>query len=69
MMIVVIGASGFIGFNYLPMPKDLRGRYQYFTQARIEKLRSAGFTQPIRSIEEGVRQYVQTHLLGEARAA
>jgi len=44
--------------EYIPMPEDLRDRYQYFTQARIDKLRHSGFTRPFRSIEEGVRHYV-----------
>ncbi len=44
--------------EYIPMPEDLRDRYQYYTQARIDKLRHSGFTRPFRSIEEGVRDYV-----------
>lgn len=44
--------------EYIPMPEDLRDRYQYFTQARIDKLRQSGFTRPFRSIEAGVRDYV-----------
>ncbi len=44
--------------EYIPMPEDLRDRYQYFTQARIDKLRHSGFTRPFRSIEKGVRDYV-----------
>jgi len=44
--------------EYIPMPEDLRDRYQYFTQARIDKLRHSGFTRPFRAIEEGVRDYV-----------
>ena len=54
---------------YIPMPEDLRGRYQYYTQATVEKLRSAGFTHPMWSLEEGVRSYVQESLINEARAA
>ncbi len=44
--------------EYIPMPEDLRDRYQYFTQARIDTLRRSGFTRPFRPIEEGVRNYV-----------
>jgi ADP-L-glycero-D-manno-heptose 6-epimerase len=44
--------------EYIPMPEDLRDRYQYFTQARIDKLRQSGFTRPFLPIEEGVRNYV-----------
>jgi len=55
--------------HYIPMPDDLRSRYQYFTEARIDKLRQAGFEQPMRCLEEGVRQYVQSSLVKESRAA
>lgn len=42
---------------YVPMPEDLRERYQYFTQATTRKLRRAGFAGPFHSLEEGVRKY------------
>ena len=44
------------------MPEALREHYQYFTQARMERLREAGFTQPFKSIEDGVGRYVQDFL-------
>lgn len=53
--------------EYFDMPEDLRGQYQYFTQACVAKLRKAGFTRPFRSIEEGVKEYV-TRLEAEAKA-
>ena len=37
-------------------------KYQYFTQADIAKLRAAGFDQPFHSLEDGVRDYVQSAL-------
>jgi ADP-L-glycero-D-manno-heptose 6-epimerase len=49
--------------EYVPMPDDLQGRYQYFTQATIAKLRAAGFAQPFHSLEDGVRDYVCNYLL------
>lgn len=49
--------------QYIPMPEDLRSRYQYFTQANIHKLEAAGFTRRFHSIEAGVRHYVCDHLL------
>jgi len=55
--------------DYIPMPEDLRSRYQYFTQASIDKLKSAGFTQSFRSIEDGARDYICGHLLQEAMVA
>ncbi len=44
--------------EFFPMPEDLRGKYQYFTQATAEKLRGAGFTQPFHTLETGVKAYV-----------
>ncbi|ADV82157.1 ADP-glyceromanno-heptose 6-epimerase [Terriglobus saanensis] len=48
--------------EYIEMPETLRGKYQYFTEAKIEKLRAAGYDRKFMSIEEGVREYVQTYL-------
>lgn len=48
--------------DYVPMPEALRGRYQYFTEARMSKLRQAGYNQPFHSIEDGVRDYVRGYL-------
>jgi ADP-L-glycero-D-manno-heptose 6-epimerase len=55
-----VGHSPRIG--YRDMPEAIRNQYQYFTQARMDRLREAGFTQPFKSIEEGVRRYVQGYL-------
>jgi len=49
--------------EYIPMPEDLRGKYQYFTQATVAKRRRAGLTEPFASIETGVAKYVQ-YLMG-----
>ena len=49
--------------EFTPMPEDLKGKYQYFTQATTEKLRASGFALPLRTVEEGVRDYVVNHLL------
>ncbi|MGH8146731.1 MAG: hypothetical protein ACREPY_10390, partial [Rhodanobacteraceae bacterium] len=47
---------------YRDMPEALRNQYQYFTQARMDRLHQAGFVQPFRSVEEGVRLYVERYL-------
>ncbi len=44
--------------EYFPMPEDLRGKYQYFTQAETSKLQAAGFKYPMHDVEEGVGKYV-----------
>ena len=45
--------------EFIPMPEDLRGKYQYFTEATMQKMRNAGYEQPIHDVEDGVRKYVQ----------
>lgn len=48
--------------DYVPMPETLRPRYQYFTEARMDRLRRAGYNQPFRSVEDGVGDYVRRFL-------
>jgi ADP-L-glycero-D-manno-heptose 6-epimerase len=57
--------------QYIEMPEAIRDKYQYFTEAKIAKLRSTGYTQPITPLGDAVRDYVQNYLvpgraLGEA---
>lgn len=49
--------------TWIDIPEDLKGKYQYHTQADIHKLRAAGYSRPFSTLEEGVRDYVQNHLL------
>ncbi len=49
--------QGFI--EYIPFPEALKGKYQSFTQADLQKLRDAGYEAPFASVEEGVAQYVE----------
>jgi len=42
--------------EYIPMPGDLKNRYQHYTQADIAGLRAAGYTAPFTELEEGVKQ-------------
>ncbi|MFH1798829.1 MAG: ADP-glyceromanno-heptose 6-epimerase [Candidatus Omnitrophota bacterium] len=44
--------------KYIDMPEALRGKYQYFTQADISKLKEAGYTSRFQSLEESVKDYV-----------
>lgn len=48
--------------EYIEMPKELRSKYQYYTQADMDKLYSIGYPKPMTSLEEGVKQYVQGFL-------
>jgi ADP-L-glycero-D-manno-heptose 6-epimerase len=44
--------------EFMPMPGDLRGKYQYFTEAPMAKLRQAGYPHPPTPLEQGVADYV-----------
>jgi ADP-L-glycero-D-manno-heptose 6-epimerase len=48
--------------EYIDMPDTVRNQYQYFTEARMDRLRDAGYDQPFTSLEDGVRSYVQDYL-------
>jgi ADP-L-glycero-D-manno-heptose 6-epimerase len=49
--------------EFIDMPLDIRDKYQYFTEANMAKLRTAGYTAPFYSLEEGVNDYVANYLL------
>lgn len=49
--------------EFIEMPQQLQGKYQYFTEASENKLRAAGYTKPFTSLEEGVREYVHGYYL------
>jgi ADP-L-glycero-D-manno-heptose 6-epimerase len=48
--------------EFVDMPAALRGQYQSFTQARMDRLRAAGYAAPFTSLEDGVSDYVRTYL-------
>ena len=52
-----------VAIDYADMPEAIRGQYQYFTEARMEKLRDAGFTGAFGSLEDTVADYVRNHLM------
>jgi len=49
--------------EFIDTPIDIRDKYQYFTEANMNKLRSVGYTKPFHSLEEGVSDYVQNYLI------
>jgi ADP-L-glycero-D-manno-heptose 6-epimerase len=51
-----------VRIEYVPMPDVLREKYQYRTQATIDRVRAAGYLAPISSLEDGVRDYVANYL-------
>ncbi len=44
--------------EYIPFPDQLRGRYQSFTEADIGALRKLGYDAPFKTVEEGVKAYL-----------
>jgi len=48
--------------EYMDMPEILRGKYQYFTEAPMDKLRQAGYDRELTSLEDGVADYVRNYL-------
>jgi len=44
--------------HFIAFPDHLKGRYQSYTQADITALRDAGYSEPFRSVEEGIREYM-----------
>jgi ADP-L-glycero-D-manno-heptose 6-epimerase len=48
--------------QFIDMPQTLADKYQYFTEARMTKLRAAGYDRPFTSLEEGVADYVRGYL-------
>ncbi|MBR2647320.1 MAG: ADP-glyceromanno-heptose 6-epimerase [Sediminibacterium sp.] len=48
--------------EFIDMPLDIRDKYQYFTEAKMQKLRNAGYTKPFYSLEDGVEDYVRNYL-------
>lgn len=49
--------------KFIDMPETLRSKYQYYTQANMEKLRSVGYTDAFYSLEDGAKDYVQNYLM------
>lgn len=51
--------------TYRDTPEDIRDRYQYFTQATMNRLRDAGYDRPFTSLEDGVADYIRNYLLAD----
>ncbi|GAB4405182.1 MAG: ADP-glyceromanno-heptose 6-epimerase [Microscillaceae bacterium] len=52
--------------SFIDTPADIRDKYQYFTEANMQKLRSIGYDRPFHSLEEGVADYVKNYLISQA---
>jgi ADP-L-glycero-D-manno-heptose 6-epimerase len=51
--------------NFIDTPIDIRDKYQYFTEAKMEKLLSIGYNIPFYSLEAGVHDYIQAYLIAK----
>lgn len=66
-----LAASTFNGLDmepnivFIDMPEDIRDKYQYFTEANMNKLYSAGYNQKFYSLEEGISEYVRNYLIND----
>jgi ADP-L-glycero-D-manno-heptose 6-epimerase len=52
-----------INIDYVELPDHLKTKYQYFTEANISKIKKAGYTHSLFSLEDGVTDYVKNYLL------
>jgi len=48
--------------EFIDTPVDIRDKYQYFTEAKMDKLKSIGYNRPFYTLEEGVKDYVENYL-------
>ena len=55
--------------KYIDMPDDLKGKYQYYTEANLDKKLSKGLNLKFKNLKEGVNDYMQNYLLTPDRYA
>ena len=48
--------------DYVDMPYSIRDKYQYFTQAKMDRLRQAGYPGQFTPLEDGITEYVTKYL-------
>ncbi|MEO0405690.1 MAG: ADP-glyceromanno-heptose 6-epimerase, partial [Bacteroidota bacterium] len=49
--------------EFIDTPADIRDKYQYFTEANMQKLKDQGYPKAFHSLEEGVADYVKNYLI------
>jgi ADP-L-glycero-D-manno-heptose 6-epimerase len=54
--------------SFIDTPADIRDKYQYFTEANMQKLKSIGYLKPFHSLEEGTQDYVKNYLMEEFKS-
>jgi len=51
--------------SFIDTPEDIRDKYQYFTEANINKLKNIGYKRPFQTLEAGINDYVRNYLILE----
>ncbi|MES2133864.1 MAG: ADP-glyceromanno-heptose 6-epimerase [Bacteroidota bacterium] len=51
--------------EFIDTPVDIRDKYQYFTEANMNKLIEQGYVKPFSTLEEGIQDYVSNYLIGK----
>jgi ADP-L-glycero-D-manno-heptose 6-epimerase len=51
-----------LNISYIDTPADIREKYQYFTEATMDKLRNIGYNKVFTSLEDGIADYVHNYL-------
>ncbi len=54
--------------EFIDTPADIRDKYQYFTEANMQKLKKIGYSKPFHSLEEGTEDYVKNYLMEGLRS-
>ena len=52
-----------VNIEYFDIPADLKDKYQNFTEADMNKWKTADLTLPVTSLEHGIQDYIQQYLL------
>ena len=52
-----------VNIEYIELPDHLAEKYQYFTEANLEKIKKAGYSKPEFSLEDGITDYVKNYML------
>lgn len=54
-----------LNIEYIPTPESIRKKYQYFTQAEMDKLKQEGYNDKFTELEDAVSDYVKNYLINE----
>ena len=54
-----------VNIEYIDMPDHLKGKYQYYTCADMEKMRASGYTEKVTSLEDAIRDYICNYISRE----